>query len=120
MNLLHAVMSSTKVMDTRTLLVKYDRVVALDKNACSFKQSLSKEFKASFICLFEQKIQILLVPRTEHHLSSFKYGFLNIFSRQNLLRSLSRLLFLLRWNKHGAEKCLKNHIPFDFCEMIQL
>ena len=40
--------------------------------------------------------------------------FLNIFSRQNLLRCLSRLLFLLRWNKYGAKKCLKNHIPFDF------
>ena len=36
------------------------------------------------------------------------------FSCQNLLRSLSRLLFLLRWNKYGAKKCLKNHIPFDF------
>ena len=36
------------------------------------------------------------------------------FSRQNLLCSLSRLLFLLRWNKYGAKKCLKNHIPFDF------
>ena len=33
--------------------------------------------------------------------------FLNSFSRQNLLRSLSRLLFLLRWNKYGAKKCLK-------------
>ena len=36
------------------------------------------------------------------------------FSRQNLLRSLSSLLFLLQWNKNGAKKCLKNHIPFDF------
>ena len=35
------------------------------------------------------------------------------FSRQNLLRSLSRLLFLLRWNKYGAKKCLKNHILFN-------
>ena len=52
--------------------------------------------------------------RTEHHLSSFKCGFLNIFSRQNLLRSLSRLLFLLRWNKYGTKKCLKNYFPFDF------
>ena len=55
----------------------------------------------------------LLIPRTEHHLSSFKCGFLNIFSRQNLLRSLSRLLFLLRWNKYGEKKCLKNHIRFE-------
>ena len=36
------------------------------------------------------------------------------FSRQNLLRGLSRLLFLLQWNKYGVKKCLKNHIPFDF------
>ena len=56
----------------------------------------------------------LLVPRTGHHPSSFKCSFLNIFSRQNLLCSLSRLLFLLPWNKYGAKKCLKNHIPFDF------
>ena len=34
----------------------------------------------------------------------------------HLLRSLSRLLFLLRWNKNGAKKCLKNHIPFDFLD----
>ena len=56
----------------------------------------------------------LLVPWTENHLSNFKCGFLNILSPQNLLRSLSRLFFLLRWNKYGAKKCLKNHIPFDF------
>ena len=36
------------------------------------------------------------------------------FSRQNLLHSLSRLLFLLRWDKYGAKKCLKSRIPFDF------
>ena len=58
----------------------------------------------------------LLVPRTEHHLSSFKCGFLNIFSCQNLLRGLTCLLFLLQWNKCGAKKCLKNQIPFDFCD----
>ena len=45
----------------------------------------------------------LLVPWTENHLSGFKCGFLNIFSRQNLLRSLSSLLFLLQWNKNGAK-----------------
>ena len=46
---------------------------------------------------------VLLVPLTEHYLSSFKCGFLNIFPRQNLLRSLSCLLFLLRW-KNLARK----------------
>ena len=60
------------------------------------------------------RLSLLLVPWAEHHLSSFKCGFLNIFSRQNLLPSLSRLLFLLWRNKYGAKKCLKNHIPFDF------
>ena len=52
--------------------------------------------------------------RTEHHLSSFKMWFSEHFSRQSLLRSLSRLLFLVQWNKYGAKKCKKNHIPFDF------
>ena len=50
---------------------------------------------------------ILLVPRTEHHPSSFKCGFPNNFLRQNLLHSLSRLLSPLRWNKYGQEKRLK-------------
>ena len=59
-------------------------------------------------------VTVLLVPWTNNNLSSFKCGFLNIFSRQNLLRSLSCLLFLLWSNKYGAKKCLKNHIPFDF------
>ena len=59
-------------------------------------------------------VNLLLVPRTVHYLTSFKCGFLNIFSRQNLPRSLSHLLFLPRWNKCGAKNCLKNHIPFDF------
>ena len=54
--------------------------------------------------------------KDQHHLSSFKCGFRNIFSRQNLLRSLSRLLFLLWWHKYGAKKCLENHIPFDFSD----
>ena len=62
----------------------------------------------------EHSLNILLVSRTEHHLSSFECGFLNMFPRQNLLHSLSRIFFLLRWNKYGAKKCLKNHIPFDY------
>ena len=52
----------------------------------------------------DKLISNLLVPWTENHLSSFKCSFLNIFSRQNMLRSLSRRLFLLRWNKYGAKK----------------
>ena len=66
-----------------------------------------------------QKLHIrtdLLVPWTENYLSSFKCGFLNIFSRQNLLRCLSRLLFLLRWNNYGAKKMSENHISFEFRE----
>ena len=42
---------------------------------------------------------------SSHHLSSFKCGFLNIFSRQNLLHSLSRILFLLQiWREKMSEK----------------
>ena len=57
---------------------------------------------------------MLLVPRTEHHLGSFKCGFLNISLRQNLLRGLSRVLFLLRWNKYGARICLKTTFHSNF------
>ena len=35
-------------------------------------------------------------------------------SRQNLLRSLSLVLFLLHRCKYGAKKCPKNHVRFDF------
>ena len=55
----------------------------------------------------------LLVPRIKNHLSSFELGLLNIFSRQNLLRSLSLILFLLQRYKYGAKKCPKNHVRFD-------
>ena len=61
---------------------------------------------------FSQEACDLLVPWAENHLSSFRCGFLNIFSLQNLLRSLS----CLRWNKYSAKKCPKNHIPFDFLD----
>ena len=57
---------------------------------------------------------ILLVPRINNHLSSFDLGFVNIFSRQNVLCSLSLILFLLQPYKYGAKKCPKNHIRFDF------
>ena len=36
---------------------------------------------------------VLFVPRIKNHLSSFELGFLNIFSRQNLLRSLYCLCY---------------------------
>ena len=61
----------------------------------------------------------LLVPRIKNHLSSFELGFLNTFSRQNLLRSLSLILFLLQRYKYGAKKCPKT--TFDSTsEMIRL
>ena len=56
----------------------------------------------------------LLVPRVKNHLSSFELGFLNIFSRQNLLHSLALVLFLLQRYKYGAKKCPKNQVRFDF------
>ena len=58
----------------------------------------------------------LLVPRTKNHFSSFELSFLNIFSRQNLLCSLSLVLFLLQHYKYGAKKCPKNHVRFDFSQ----
>ena len=57
---------------------------------------------------------VLLIPRIKNHLSSFELGFLNIFLRQNLLRSLSLVFFLLQRYKYGAKKCPKNHVRFDF------
>ena len=61
----------------------------------------------------QTSISRLLVPRIKNHLSSFELGFLNIFSRQNLLRSLLLVLFLLQRYKYGAKKCPKNHVRFD-------
>ena len=46
----------------------------------------------------------LLVPRINNHLSSFEIGFLNIFSRQYLLRSLSLVLFFFTAQQIWREK----------------
>ena len=56
----------------------------------------------------------LLVSRIKNRLSSFELGFLNIFLHQNVLRSLSLILFLLQRYKYGAKRCPKNHVRFDF------
>ena len=61
-----------------------------------------------------QQIVDLLVPPIKNHLSSLELGFLNIFLRQNLLRSLSLVLFLLQCYKYGAEEYPENHIRFNF------
>ena len=58
--------------------------------------------------------QVLSVSLVKNHLSSFKLGFLNIFSRQNLLRSLSLALFLLQRYKYGAKNVQNVHVRFDF------
>ena len=52
-------------------------------------------------------VTILLVPQIKNHLSSFEFGFLNIFSRQNLLRSLSLVLSLLHHWKYGTKNVQK-------------
>ena len=52
---------------------------------------------------------ILLAPRTEHHLSSFNCGFQNIFRAKTCMRSLSCLLFLLRWNNIARKMSEKPH-----------
>ena len=51
------------------------------------KTSETPSFTSKLSC------RVLLVPRIKNHLSSFELGFLNIFSRHILLRSLS-LLFV--------------------------
>ena len=61
-------------------------------------------------------LRFLLVSRIKNHLSSFKLGFLNIFSPENLLRRLSLVLFLLQRYKYGAKKCPENHVRFDFSQ----
>ena len=42
------------------------------------------------------------------------------FSRQNLLRSFSLVLFLVQRYKYGAKKCPKNHVRFDFWDASTL
>ena len=64
-------------------------------------------------------VTILLAPQIKNHLSSFEFGFLNIFSRQNLLRSLSLVLSLLHDWKYGTKNVQKT--TFDSTsEMIRL
>ena len=60
--------------------------------------------------------QVLLVPRTEHHLSSLKYGFLNI-SRANICCILCHAYcFYYTVEQIWHKKCLKSHIPFNFLD----
>ena len=61
----------------------------------------------------------MLVARIKNHLSSFELGFLNISARQNLLHSLSLVLFLLQRYKYGAKNIQKTTFDSTF-EMIQL
>ena len=56
----------------------------------------------------------LLVPRTEHHLSSFKCGFLNIFFGPNLAALFVTPIVSATVEQIWREKSLKNHIPFNF------
>ena len=51
--------------------------------------------------------------------SSFELGFLNIFSCQNLLRSLSFVLFMLQSYKYGAKNVQKTALN-STSEMIRL
>ena len=72
--------------------------------------------KKYFYCFTDRFI--FVGSRIKNDLSSFELDFLNIFSRQNLLRSLSLVLFLLQRHKYGAKKCPKT--TFDSTsEMIR-
>ena len=79
----------------------------------SFALSESERMNKKSIIKMKLRVRILLVPLIKNHLSSFKLGFLNIFSSQNVLRSLSLVLFLLQRYKYGAKKCPKNQVRFD-------
>ena len=70
--------------------------------------------KAKYTSALGNKFASLLVPRIKNQLSSFERGFLNFFSRQNLLRSLLLVLFLLQRYNYGSKKCPENHVRFNF------
>ena len=61
------------------------------------------QFTAIHGLLAENSEGCELFPRIKNHLNSLELGFLNIFSRQNLLRSLLLVLFLLQRYKYGAK-----------------
>ena len=65
------------------------------------------------------KYRIIVGTMDRESSQQLQIGFSEHFSCQNLLRRLSRLLFVLQWNKYGAEKCLKTTFRSTF-EMIQL
>ena len=96
--------------------VAFARMSVWRISLCKPRKNLVFDTDAGYVCFasWTAKLTIHSKKWAENHLSSYQCGFLNIFSCQNLLRSLSSLLFLLRWNKNGAKKCLKSHIPFDF------
>ena len=58
------------------------------------------------VCYWMRKLRStkLLVPRINNHLNIFKLGFLNIFSSQNLLHSLSLVLFFFTVQQIWREK----------------
>ena len=59
-------------------------------------------------------MSLLVASMHRESFQQLQMWFSEHFLRQNVLRSLSRLLLLLRWNKYSTKKCLKNHIPFHF------
>ena len=54
------------------------------------------------------------ITRINNHLSIFELGFLNSFSSESLLHSLSLVEFFSWCNKYGAKKYPKNLIQFNF------
>ena len=95
---------------TNTHLLFWDRNVAQGK--------LVLHVYTNFFATMEKTC--LLVPRIKNHLSSFELGFLNIFSGQNLLCSLSFVLFLLQRYKYGLKNSNKPCTFDSTSEMIRL
>ena len=86
--------------------------VPMNMKLISTKNCKMKDTQRYLIQLYsirKCKRSVLLVPRIKNHPSSFELAFLNIFFRQNLLRSLSLVLFLLQPYKYSAKKCPKPH-----------
>ena len=75
-----------------------------NKDTFFYSPSISRHHSIATCCV-KYNSRYILVDSTDRASSQQleKCGFLNIISRQNLLRSLSPLLFLLRWNKYGAK-----------------
>ena len=81
--------------------------------------SLQETSLFSVLPTYVEIILIIVGSTDQESFQKLQFGFLNIFPRQNVLCSLSLILFLLQRYRYGAKKCLKYNVRLDF-EMIRL